>query len=68
MDPDLSVVLYRRRGWDAAAYQSWSDRLLRDQVAYVTPTVWRGETVARLCFVNPTTTLSDVQRLLATME
>jgi L-2,4-diaminobutyrate decarboxylase len=45
MEPELSVVLFRRIGWDAAQYQAWSDRLLADGEAFVVPTSWAGETV-----------------------
>ncbi len=30
-EPELSIVLFRRIGWDADQYRAWSDRLLRDQ-------------------------------------
>jgi glutamate/tyrosine decarboxylase-like PLP-dependent enzyme len=67
IEPELSVVLFRRRGWDAAAYQDWSDRALADGLAFVVPTVHNGETVFRLCFVNPTTTEHDIETILAAM-
>jgi glutamate/tyrosine decarboxylase-like PLP-dependent enzyme len=64
MEPDLSVVLFRRVGWDAAQYQGWSDRLLDAGIAFVTPTGWQGETVLRICVVNPRTTVDDVALLV----
>jgi glutamate/tyrosine decarboxylase-like PLP-dependent enzyme len=64
MEPDLSVVLFRRVGWDAAQYQAWSDRLLDAGIAFVTPTGWQGETVLRICVVNPRTTVDDVALLV----
>ena len=67
MEPELSVVLFRRLGWSTADYHTWCSRLLEGGIGYVTPTSWYGETVARFCFVNPSTTLGDVRRLLATM-
>ena len=66
-EPDLSVVLFRRDGWDAAAYHSWSRRLLADQIGFVTPTKWEGETVARLAFLHPETTIQIVEEILDTM-
>jgi len=66
-DPELSIVLLRRPGWDRAAYHSWSVRLLLDQVGFVTPTTWEGETVARLAFLHPGTTVDMVAEILATM-
>jgi len=65
-EPELSVVLFRRRGWAAADYDRWSTRLLDDQIAFVTPTRWHGEPVARLAFLHPETTLAIVDEILAT--
>ena len=67
MEPDLSVVLFRRSGWDAGDYRSWWHRVLDAQIAFVQPTSWRGEQVARLCFVNPRTTIDHVRAVLGTM-
>ncbi len=67
LEPELSIVLFRRRGWQPADYQAWSERVLADQVGFVVPTTWDHETVLRLCFVNPRTTLDEVRSLLATL-
>ena len=64
MEPELSVVLFRRLGWNAEQYQAWSDRLLADGDAFVVPTAWDGETVLRICVVNPRTTVDDIQLLI----
>jgi L-2,4-diaminobutyrate decarboxylase len=64
MEPELSVVLFRRIGWDAARYQAWSDRLLADGDAFVVPTSWAGETVLRICIVNPRTSVDDIRLLV----
>jgi glutamate/tyrosine decarboxylase-like PLP-dependent enzyme len=64
MEPELSVVLFRRVGWDAAQYQAWSDRLLADGDAFVVPTSWAGETVLRICIVNPRTSIDDIRLLV----
>jgi aromatic-L-amino-acid/L-tryptophan decarboxylase len=66
-EPELSIVLFRRRGWSRAQYDAWSARLLADQVALVVPTVWEGEPVARLALLHPETTLDVVQQVLDTM-
>ena len=60
LEPELSVVLFRRLGWNADDYQVWSDTALADGLALVVPTVHDGETILRLCFVNPTTTEDDM--------
>ena len=67
MDPELSVVLFRRLGWSDADYESWWRRLLEAQIAFVQPTTWQGEKLARLCFVNPRTTIDHVRAVLGTM-
>ena len=64
----LSVVLFRRRGWSEADYVNWSYQLLRDQVAFVTPTKWEGETIARFAFLHPDTDEALVRRVLETMR
>jgi glutamate/tyrosine decarboxylase-like PLP-dependent enzyme len=65
-EPELSVVLFRRTGWSAADYDAWSARLLEEQIAFVTPTRWHGEPVARLAFLHPETTVEIVDEILAT--
>ncbi len=67
MDPELSVVLFRRLGWSGADYEAWWRRLLEAQIAFVQPTTWQGEKLARLCFVNPRTTIDHVRAVLGTM-
>lgn len=63
-EPVLSVVLFRRHGWTKADYDAWGQRLLHDQVAFVTPTSWRGEPVGRLVFLHPSTTPEMVDEVL----
>ena len=67
MEPELSVVLFRRTGWAPDDYEAWWRRLLDEQVAFVQPTSWEGEKVARLCFVNPRTTVEHVRAVLDAM-
>ena len=68
MEPELSVVLFRRAGWNAQDYDRWWRRLLDEQIAFVQPTSWNGEKVARLCFVNPRTTLDHVRAVFDAMS
>ncbi len=68
MEPELSVVLFRRLGWEPDDYEAWWRRLIDAQIAFVQPTSWKGEKVARLCFVNPRTTLDHVRAILGTMS
>jgi glutamate/tyrosine decarboxylase-like PLP-dependent enzyme len=67
-EPELSVVLFRRNGWSEADYNRWSEKLLADQIGFVTPTKWEGETVARLAFLHPDTTMEIVEEILDTMK
>ena len=61
MEPELSVLLFRRVGWSAAHYQAWSDHLLDEGTAFVTPTSWNHEVVLRLCIINPLTSVDDIR-------
>jgi aromatic-L-amino-acid decarboxylase len=65
--PELSVVLFRRKGWDWAAYERWSSQLLHDQIGFVVPTSWEGESVGRLALLHPDTTLDIIEEILVTM-
>ena len=66
-EPDLGVVLFRRRGWTPAQYIEWADRLLQDQVAFIPPSAWEGETVARFAFLHPRTSMDLVREILDRM-
>jgi glutamate/tyrosine decarboxylase-like PLP-dependent enzyme len=67
-EPELSIVVFRRLGWSADDYQRWSDELLAAQVAFVTPSSWHGETVARFAFLHPGTSLELVDEILEAMQ
>jgi L-2,4-diaminobutyrate decarboxylase len=64
VEPELSVVVFRRHGWAPGDYRAWCDRMLAEGTALVLSTTWRGETLMRFCFVNPRTTLDDVRMLI----
>ena len=66
-EPELGVVLFRRPGWDAAQYTQWADQLLQDQVAFIPPSAWEGETVARFAFLHPHTPMDLVREILDRM-
>jgi glutamate/tyrosine decarboxylase-like PLP-dependent enzyme len=67
-EPELGVVLFRRRGWDSEQYAAWADQLLQDQVAFIPPSAWEGETVARFAFLHPHTPMDLVRQILDRME
>ncbi len=68
IEPELSIVLFRRRGWGPAEYQAWSDDQLRRGESFVTPSAWGDETVVRWCIVNPETTVDDLAAIIRSLE
>jgi glutamate/tyrosine decarboxylase-like PLP-dependent enzyme len=54
-EPELSVLLFERPGWDEQDYARWSGEMARDGVILCLSTTWKGRTVLRLVFVNPET-------------
>ena len=71
-EPGLSCVLFRRIGWEPKDYYDWTYRNHKANIALVTPTKWKNgndaETVARFCFINPDTTVEDIEVILDTMK
>jgi glutamate/tyrosine decarboxylase-like PLP-dependent enzyme len=67
-EPDLSVLVFERIGWDADAYARWSSRLLDEQIGFVTPTKHAGQVCTRFAIVNPLTTVDDLELLLDSMR
>ena len=67
MEPELSVVLFERKGWDAEQYQRWSDEALAAGLTFAVPTSWRGVPCLRLCIVNPETTPADIEMVLESL-
>jgi glutamate/tyrosine decarboxylase-like PLP-dependent enzyme len=65
LEPSFTVVVLRRQGWTARDYAAWSEDAMARGVTVVTPTRHAGETVLRMCFVNPLTTREDVDLVLA---
>ncbi|MER6994343.1 pyridoxal-dependent decarboxylase [Streptomyces sp. NPDC000410] len=63
-EPELTVVLVRRVGWRPEDYYAWSKRLLAAGTAFITPSVWEGETVARLAFLHPDIGEDTVREIL----
>ncbi len=68
LEPELTVVLFRKAGWDAARWTAWARDLLEREVAFVAPTTWKGETLGRLVFLHPLTTRAIVDEVLATLR
>ena len=68
LEPELTVVLFRKAGWDRARWQRWSADLLARQIAFVAPTTWKGETVGRLVFLHPFTSDAIVDEVIDTLR
>jgi len=67
LEPDLSVLLFRRIGWNDADYLTWSDELIASGTAFVVPSRVDGKSVARMVLMNPRTTMDDVRLVLDSM-
>ena len=68
LEPDLSILVFRRRGWTPEQYQCWSDDQLSTGRSFVVPTSWNGETVLRFCIVNPRTSMADINDILDSLD
>jgi len=68
LEPDLSVVLFRRDGWSDDQMQAWSNEKKVTGEILIIPTRWKGESVFRLCVVSPDTKASEVMDSLASMS
>jgi len=52
VEPTLSIVAFERVGWSSADYEKWSDKLLADQIGFVTPSAHKGKPILRFAIVN----------------
>jgi hypothetical protein len=57
-------VLFRRVGWKPEDYDAWARGLHQDEVAFIPPSKWDGETVGRFAFLHPDTTMDVVREVL----
>ena len=67
IEPCLSIVAFERVGWSRDDYEKWSDKLLADQIGFVTPSSHKGAPILRFAIVNPWTKESDISAILATL-
>ena len=68
IEPQLTVLIFERLGWEPADYRAWSARLLDEQVAFVTPTTHAGQVCTRFAIVNPQTTEDDLALIIESMK
>ena len=64
LDPVLSVLAFKRIGWEQMDYDAWSAQLMEEGTAFVLPTQVDGEPALRICIVNPRTTVDDIAVVL----
>ena len=67
-DPELSVVVFERKGWELAEYNAWSDKLLKDEIGFVVPSSHRGKPNTRFAIVNPLTSVALLTEILESMK
>jgi L-2,4-diaminobutyrate decarboxylase len=68
MEPDLSVLIFERIGWQQADYDAWSNRAMLQGFAFVTPTKHNGQVCTRFAIVNPVTTPEDLSLIIDSMR
>ena len=67
-DPELSVVVFERKGWSQAQYDSWSEKLLLSGEAFVLPSSHAGRPNLRFAIINPKTSFVDLTKILDSLE
>jgi glutamate/tyrosine decarboxylase-like PLP-dependent enzyme len=68
VEPDLSVLIFERVGWQAEDYTRWTARMLAAGFAFVTPTRHAGRPCTRFAIVNPETTVNDLALIIDSMK
>ena len=66
-DPQLSVVVFTKKGWKLEDYTKWSNKLLADGIGFVVPSSHKGEPNTRFAIVNPRTNYESLVEILDTM-
>ena len=67
-EPELSVVVFEKKGWELADYDAWSAKLLESGLGFVVPSSHRGRPNTRFAIVNPRTSLDLLIRILDSMR
>jgi glutamate/tyrosine decarboxylase-like PLP-dependent enzyme len=67
-EPELSVVVFERKGWELADYNAWSDELLRAEIGFVVPSSHKGKPNTRFAIVNPLTSVALLTEILESMK
>lgn len=67
-EPDLSVVVFERNGWNQSDYDNWSQKLMESGFAFVLPSSHKSKPNTRFAIVNPKTRLDDLLKILDGMR
>lgn len=67
-EPELSVVVFEKLGWDLSQYSAWSKKLLDRQQAFVVPSSHLGKPNARFAIVNTKTEFVELVKILDSMN
>ena len=67
-EPELSVVVFERKGWGLADYDSWSEKLLKDEIGFVVSSSHKGKPNTRFAIVNPLTSIELLSKILESMK
>ena len=67
-EPELSVVVFERKGWSLADYDEWSAKLLKDEVGFVVSSSHQGKPNTRFAIVNPQTSIELLVKILESMK
>ena len=66
--PELSVVVFERKGWSLADYDSWSEKLLKDEIGFVVSSSHQRKPNTRFAIVNPLTSIELLTKILESMK
>ena len=67
-EPELSVVVFERKGWTLADYDNWSEKLLKDEIGFVVASSHQGKPNTRFAIVNPLTSIELLSQILESMK
>lgn len=67
-EPQLSIVVFERIGWEQKDYDNWSAQLLAAGFAFVVPSSHKGKPNTRFAIVNPRTKFDDLVKILESMR
>lgn len=64
MEPTLSIVVFKRKGWTEEDYNAWSNKLALEGKILCLPSSIDGEIILRLAFLNPTTDIDKAIEII----